>query len=103
MRNNFMKKKIRLLFLGDLQGEPGIAIFKKWVPILKDKHKVDAVIVNGENSAKNGKGITPEIVKDLKEYGATVITSGNHIWGNKKISLAEYPTCYNRCSSNSKK
>jgi len=80
-----MKKKIRILFLGDTQGEPGVAMFKKWTPILKEKHKIDAIFVNGENSAKNGKGITPELVKEFKKFGASVITSGNHVWGNKKI------------------
>jgi len=79
------KKTIRMMFLGDLVGEPGLALFEKWVPRLKEKHKIDAVVVNGENTGKNGKGITAEIVQRLKDAGCSVITSGNHIWANKKI------------------
>jgi len=78
-------KTIKLLFLGDLAGQPGVSMFCKWVPRLKEKHKIDAVVVNGENASKNGKGISPELVGQLQEAGADVITSGNHVWGNKKI------------------
>lgn len=73
------------MFFGDVVGEPGVAMFCKWVPVLKKKHDIDGVVVNGENAAKNGKGITPELVKILQDAGASVITSGNHVWANRKI------------------
>lgn len=76
---------LRFIFFGDLVGEPGVAMFKKWAPKLQEKHRVDAIVVNGENSFKNGRGIAPESVKELQEAGASVITSGNHVWSNKKI------------------
>lgn len=79
------KKTIRCLFLGDLVGEPGVALFEKWAPRLKEQHKIDAIFVNGENSAKNGKGISSKELEVLIAAGAAVITSGNHIWANKKI------------------
>ncbi len=75
----------RFMFLGDLAGEPGVAMFLKWAPRLKEKHKIDGIIVNGENVAKNGRGITPDLANILKDAGADVITSGNHIWAKKKI------------------
>ena len=40
MQNN-MKETIRLLFLGDLVGPPGVAMFQKWAPIIKEKEKID--------------------------------------------------------------
>lgn len=76
---------LRFMFLGDLIGFPGRALIQKWVPQLKEKHNVDGVIVNGENSSNRGKGITPGNVKFLKECGVDVITSGNHIWFKKEI------------------
>lgn len=78
-------KTLRIMFLGDLMGPPGLAMFEKWATRLKEKHKIDLVVVNGENAAKNGRGISPEIVEQLQAAGAQVITSGNHIWANKKI------------------
>jgi 2',3'-cyclic-nucleotide 2'-phosphodiesterase len=80
-----MKKKLRFLFIGDVVGEPGKALFAKWVPRLKEKFNIDAVIVNGENSAKNGRGLMPHDFEFFKESGASVVTTGNHIWAHKKI------------------
>ncbi|MBU1008355.1 TIGR00282 family metallophosphoesterase [Candidatus Dependentiae bacterium] len=78
-------KTLRVMFLGDLAGPPGLAMFERWAPRLKEKHKIDMLVVNGENTAKNGRGISPEIVEQLQAAGAHVITSGNHVWANKKI------------------
>ncbi|MBL4588415.1 TIGR00282 family metallophosphoesterase [Candidatus Babeliales bacterium] len=85
-------QKLRFLFLGDIVGPSGVALMKRWIPRLKEKHKVDAVIVNGENAGKNGKGITEAIAKDLLSYGVSMITTGNHIWAQEETrhSLSRY-------------
>lgn len=84
---------LKILFLGDLVGEPGVAMFEKWALRLKDKYQADAIIVNGENTAKNGRGLTPDIVEQLQRAGADAITTGNHVWANKKIyaTMSESP------------
>ena len=71
---------IRVLCVGDLVGAAGRAMFEKHIRPLKASHKIDAVIVNGENSSNQGRGITPKIAEFLKNNGADVITTGNHIW-----------------------
>ena len=78
-------KKIRILFLGDIVGAPGRAIFQKHIKALKQEHNIDAVIVNGENSA-NGRGITSRIVKFFRHNEVDVVTSGNHIWRYREIN-----------------
>lgn len=78
-------KTLRILLLGDLIGAPGRILFQKYVPMLKRELGIDMVVVNGENSASNGKGITSKIVHSLKHAGADIITSGNHIWQQKEI------------------
>ena len=50
---------IRLLFLGDIVGEPGRAAAKVVVSEMLKEGEVDFVVVNGENSAQ-GKGISPK-------------------------------------------
>ena len=40
-------KTLRIMFLGDLVGPPGMAMFEKWAPRLKAKHRIDAIVVNG--------------------------------------------------------
>ena len=47
-------------------------------------HAVDLLVVNGENAA-GGFGITPSIADEIFDFGAHVITTGNHIWDKKEI------------------
>ena len=75
---------LKILFLGDVIGEPGRRAVIDSIPKFKEERGVDFVIVNGENSA-NGRGITPRIAIDLLRAGAAVITSGDHIWDQKDI------------------
>ncbi len=82
----------RILFLGDVVGEPGRKAVALLLPLLKQELHLDFVIVNGENSA-GGRGITPKIAISLMRAGAAVVTSGDHIWDQKEIVpfLAEEP------------
>lgn len=78
------KTGITVLAIGDLVGEPGLALVKKWLPFLREKYAPDLVIVNGENSAENGRGINREVFMALRGAGVDVVTSGNHIWGQRE-------------------
>ena len=82
-----MQDKLRVLMVGDIVGQLGRAMFHKHALRLKRELKIDAIIVNGENSHSQGRGITPRIVRSLKQSGANVITTGNHIWARKEIYL----------------
>ncbi len=75
---------INVLVVGDIVGRPGRRIVRDKLQEVVNAHSVDMVIANGENAA-HGKGISPEITRELFSYGITVITTGNHIWNNKSI------------------
>jgi metallophosphoesterase (TIGR00282 family) len=75
---------IRILFLGDVMGDPGRKAVEALLPKLKEEFAVDFTIVNGENSA-GGRGITPKLAIGLMRSGAAVITTGDHIWDQKEI------------------
>jgi len=75
---------MNILFVGDIFGQPGRVAVGKIIPLLKKKHKIDFVIVNGENAA-GGIGITADTARELFDYGVDVITTGNHIWKQKDI------------------
>lgn len=79
-----MLSVIRILFLGDIVGEPGRKAAIKRVPSLKREREIDFIIANGENSAA-GRGITPKISIDLLRCGIAVLTTGDHIWDQKEI------------------
>jgi hypothetical protein len=75
---------IRILFLGDVVGEPGRKAVIEELAAIREEHRIDFVIVNGENSA-GGRGITPKISIDLLRAGAAVITTGDHVWDQQEI------------------
>jgi 2',3'-cyclic-nucleotide 2'-phosphodiesterase len=76
---------LRLLFLGDIIGEPGRKAVIDMVPRLKQAWGIDFVIVNGENAAA-GRGITGKITIDLLRAGVAVVTTGDHIWDQKEVN-----------------
>ena len=75
---------LTILFLGDIVGEPGRSAVIAQLPVLKERHGVDFIVVNGENAA-GGRGITPKITIDLLRAGVSVITTGDHIWDQKDV------------------
>ena len=76
---------LRLLFLGDIIGEPGRKAVIEMVPKLRQAWGIDFVTVNGENAAA-GRGITGRITIDLLRAGVAVITTGDHIWDQKEVN-----------------
>jgi len=66
----------------------GISGCSKLMNNLLDEIKskeIDFVIVNGENAAAQGVGLTKEICQDFFNCGVDVITTGNHVWDQKEI------------------
>jgi hypothetical protein len=76
--------QVRILFVGDIFGQPGRAIVREQLPRLVKERGVELVVANGENAAA-GFGITPQIAEELFEMDIDVITTGNHIWDKREI------------------
>ncbi len=88
MINNYIldkRKRMRILFVGDVVGDKGVEMIESYLPQLKRDFKPQATIVNGENSTSVGRGISLAIYKKLLQAGADVITMGNHTWDNREI------------------
>ena len=75
---------MNILILGDIVGPSGREALIKKLPNLIKKKKLDFVIVNGENAADTGVGITKKNTEEFFKAGTDVITSGNHIWDEKE-------------------
>jgi len=75
---------VKILFIGDIVGEPGRRAVKTLVPLLRLEHRLDAIVANGENAA-GGSGITPKIAEELFSAGIDVITTGDHLWDQKEV------------------
>jgi metallophosphoesterase (TIGR00282 family) len=72
----------RVLAVGDVIGRAGRDSLRRWLPDLRDRHKPEFVVANGENAA-GGVGLTEEIGRELFSM-VDVLTSGNHIWDKKE-------------------
>jgi 2',3'-cyclic-nucleotide 2'-phosphodiesterase len=75
---------LTVLFLGDIVGEPGRNAVIARLPELKEQHGIDFIVVNGENAA-GGRGITGKMTIDLLRAGASVVTTGDHVWDQKDV------------------
>ena len=75
---------MNILFLGDIVGNSGCSAVKKYLPNIIKSNKINFVVVNGENAAKEGVGITENNVNELLSSGVDVITTGNHVWDQKE-------------------
>ena len=77
---------MNLLILGDVMGLSGRDALKNRLPKIIAENKIDFVIVNGENAADDGRGITQIIAEEFFLNGVDVITSGNHIWDKQETT-----------------
>ncbi len=72
-----------MVFLGDVVGRSGRTAIIETLPKLRERYGAHFVVVNGENAA-GGFGITEQILTELLDAGADVVTSGNHVWDQRE-------------------
>lgn len=75
---------MRILFIGDIVGTPGMQFVRRAVPMLRERESLDLVVANAEN-ASGGSGMYPNALRQLKTAGVDAITMGDHIY--KKVDL----------------
>jgi metallophosphoesterase (TIGR00282 family) len=75
---------MRVLFIGDVVGQPGRRALSSLLPDLRRELALDVVVANGENAA-GGRGLTLRTAQEMFSAGVDVISSGNHIWDQKEI------------------
>ena len=75
---------MRIAFIGDIVGRPGMDILRHILPDYLRSKSVDVCIINGENSAA-GMGITFKLAQEMVSLGADAITLGNHTFSNAEF------------------
>ncbi len=75
---------MRILFIGDIVGPPGVTFVRKALPPLIAREGLDLVVANAENAA-NGSGITPPLYRKLREAGVDLVTLGDHVYKKADI------------------
>lgn len=81
---------MKFLIFGDVVGKPGRAAVSKVLPKLREQYQPDSVIVNIENIASSGMGVSRQGFEAAREWNADVYTTGDHAWDNQKgVALME--------------
>jgi metallophosphoesterase (TIGR00282 family) len=75
---------VRILFIGDIVGTPGVAVVERAVPLLVDQERLDLVVANAENAVA-GSGLTPGVYRKLRKAGVDAVTLGDHIYKKQEI------------------
>ncbi len=75
---------MRILFIGDVVGTPGVNFLRRALPVLVAHERVDCVIANAENSA-GGSGLTASLYRKLRDAGVDLITLGDHVYKKQEI------------------
>lgn len=70
--------------MGDVVGAPGRRTLLALLPRLRERERIDFVVVNGENAA-GGHGITSKIAREMLAAGVDVITLGNHTYRQREV------------------
>jgi metallophosphoesterase (TIGR00282 family) len=72
------------MFVGDVVGAPGRRALTSLLPGLREHHRADVVIANGENAA-GGIGITEKTARQIFDAEVDGITLGNHVWKHSEV------------------
>ncbi len=75
---------MRILTLGDVVGSSAVRYLSEHLWKFRDKEKIDAVIVNGENATEI-RGLSAKDAQTLLDAGADVLTLGNHAYGIRDL------------------
>lgn len=83
---------MRILFVGDVVGKTGREAIREHLPRCLADWCIDLCVVNGENAADQGFGITQANYEEIVAAGADAVTLGNHSW-NRRESLSFIESC----------
>jgi metallophosphoesterase (TIGR00282 family) len=75
---------MRILFLGDIVGQPGVAFVKRALPAVVAREQIDLVIANAENGS-GGTGLLPSAYRQLRQAGVDLVTMGDHVYKKADI------------------
>jgi metallophosphoesterase (TIGR00282 family) len=75
---------LNILFVGDIFGSAGRRIVREHIGHVRAANAVDLTVINAENAA-GGFGLTPQLAEEIFDWGADVLTTGNHVWDKREL------------------
>jgi 2',3'-cyclic-nucleotide 2'-phosphodiesterase len=88
---NYLEEAMpKLLFIGDIVGDPGLEYLETHLPKILEIHQPDFVIANAENLSLNNAGrgpcgMTQASLERLFALGVQLVTGGNHSWDGLEV------------------
>src|SRR5438132_12370299 len=76
---------MRILFIGDIVGPPGVTFLRAALPPLIAREGLDLLIANANNAA-NGSGLTPSLYRKIREAGVDLVTLGDHAYKKQDVT-----------------
>lgn len=67
---------MKILYIGDVMGQPGLDTLKSALPAIKKRHHPDLIIAQAENVTE-GKGLSKDDFNRLRDLGVEFCTGGN--------------------------
>lgn len=81
---------MRILYIGDIMGRPGMDTVGHVLPGLKNEEQIDFVIAQGEN-VTDGRGMSLDDMRELQSYGVDFFTGGNWSLFRDGVLTDEHP------------
>jgi hypothetical protein len=75
---------VRVAFIGDIVGNPGREMLKKYLLKIRKEYEIDFVVANYEN-ASHGFGLTAKNANEIVSFGIDCMSGGNHTWDKKDV------------------
>lgn len=75
---------MRVAFIGDIVGNPGREMLKKYLLKIRKEYAIDFVVANYEN-ASHGFGLTAKNANEIVSFGIDCMSGGNHTWDKKDV------------------
>ncbi len=75
---------MNILYVGDVMGDPGIAVVEKILPALRRERSIDFVVAQAENLS-DGKGVRAADLERLHKAGVDFCSGGNHTFFRPEI------------------
>jgi len=80
---------LKILFFGDIAGEPGRKVVKQVLPQLIKSEQPDLILANIDNLA-HGKGVTVKTLEEMIRAGIQGFTSGNHAYSKREFGVEAF-------------
>src|SRR5262245_48897745 len=75
---------MRILFIGDIVGRPGINFVRAAVPLLRASDRLHPAVPNAE-TPPGGPGLTQSMYRQPRDAAVDAVTLGDHIYKRAEI------------------